>query len=71
MKTSTNTNAQHRAWEAKVDLAFSKVYELIPYTKSEVNFMTLEDTDMGGYWFSYRLREDNSKHRICVKHTDI
>ena len=53
------------------DFAFHRSYELIPYNKSEVNFMSLNRVDSEGYHFSYTVLEDNSKHTICVKHTDL
>ena len=53
------------------DFAFHRAYELIPYDKSEINFMTLHRVDDEGYHFSYTVLEDNSKPKICVKHTDL
>ena len=53
------------------DFAFHRVYELIPYSRNEVNFMSLNRVDKHGYHFTYTVLADNSKHQICVMQTDL
>ena len=53
------------------DFAFHRAYELIPYNKSDINFMSLNRVDKNGYHFTYTVLEDNSKHKICVMQTDL
>lgn len=62
---------KRRADDIARNFAFHRSYELIPYNKSEINFMTLDRVDDEGYHFTYTVLEDNSKHKICVKHTDL
>lgn len=52
------------------NFAFHRAYELAPHDKSEIFFMSLNRVDSDGYHFSYEL-DDDSKHTICVKHTDL
>ena len=61
---------KRRVREVLVDFAFHRAYELAPHDKSEIYFMTLDTIDTDGYHFSYEL-DDDTKHTICVKHTDL
>ena len=56
--------------EIAINFAFHRAYELAPYDQSEIFFMSLDRVDSDGYHFSYEL-DDDSKHTICVKHTDL
>lgn len=62
---------KRRVNEVFTNFAFHRSYELAPHDKSEIFFMSLNHIDSEGYHFSYGLREDNSKHAVCVKHTDL
>ena len=62
---------KRRTYDIARDFAFHRSYELIPFDKSEINFMSLNRVDSEGYHFTYTVLEDNSKHAICVKHTDL
>ena len=56
--------------EMRKEFAFHRSYELALHNKSEIYFMTLDQIDTDGYHFSYKL-DDDSRHTICVKHTDL
>ena len=56
--------------EIAINFAFYMAYELAPHDKSEIFFMAFERVDSEGFHFSYEL-DDDSKHTICVKHTDL
>lgn len=61
---------KHRADDIARNFAFHRSYELAPHDKSEIYFMSLLRVDTDGYHFSYEL-DDDTKHTICVKHTDL
>lgn len=61
---------RRRVNEVLTNFAFHRSYELASHDKSEIYFMTLNRVDNEGYHFSYEL-DDGSKHKICVKHTDL
>ena len=61
---------KRRADEITINFAFHRAYELAPHDKSEIFFMALDRVDSDGYHFSYEL-DDDTKHTICVKHTDL
>ena len=60
-----------KLWRAKVDDAFTKLYELVPFAKREMYCTTLEHIDAAGYWFTFELWGDSRKQTYCVRHTDL
>ena len=61
---------KHLVADITRNFAFHRAYELAPHDKSEIYFMSLLRVDTDGYHFSYEL-DDDTKHKICVKHTDL
>lgn len=58
-------------WFTNKDRAFEAFYELTPFTKGTVQFLTLEHIDKAGYWFTFELCNDSTRQTFCVRHTDL
>ena len=58
-------------WMTLKDKAFEMFYELTPFNKGTVQFLTLEHIDKVGYWFTFELCNDSTRQTYCVRHTDL
>ena len=58
-------------WCTLKDRAFELFYELTPFNKGTVQFLTLEHIDKVGYWFTFELVNDSTRQTYCVRHTDL
>lgn len=58
-------------WMTLKDKAFEMFYELTPFNKGTVQFLTLEHIDKVGYWFTFELCNDSARQTYCVRHTDL
>ena len=65
-------DAEERAtWLTLKDRAFELFYELTPFNKGAVHFLTLEHIDKVGYWFTFELINDCTRQTYCVRHIDL
>ena len=72
IKLQEKLDAEKRAaWDILKDKAFECFYELTPFTKGTVQFLTLEHIDKVGYWFTFELINDSTRQTYCVRHTDL
>ena len=62
---------ERERWNKLKDRAFEMCYELIPFPKANVQFLTLEHIDKSGYWFSFDLWGHKEKQSFCLRHTDL
>lgn len=58
-------------WHRNTDKAFEMFYRLVPFYPIEMCCTTLDHIDTSGYWFTFKLRADNSRQTYCVRHTDL
>lgn len=63
--------AKRIEWNALKDKAFEYFYQLTPFSKGFVQFLTLEHIDKVGYWFTFELINDDTRQTYCVRHTDL
>jgi hypothetical protein len=62
---------EQKRWQENKDRAFEMFYRLVPFYPSEMWLITLDHIDKAGYWFTFKLRSDNSRQTYCVRHTDL
>ena len=72
IKLQEKLDAEERAtWSTLKDRAFECFYELTPFNKGTVQFLTLEHIDKVGYWFTFELINDRTRQTYCVRHIDL
>jgi hypothetical protein len=62
---------EYERWLKNKDTAFSMFYRLIPFYPNQICNLDLDHIDKAGYWFTFKIVNDNRKQTFCVRHTDL
>lgn len=63
--------AEQERWQQNKDMAFDAFYNITPFNKGDVQWLTLEHIDKAGYWFTFYPLHDKEKQTFCVRHSDL